>query len=65
LDKDFIFANQVVKENMKQQVTEPEALWTTHYRMNEDQSLYMPKIDETHLLIFDGPSHRKQNALLI
>jgi len=31
---------------MKEQVTEPEALWTTYYRMNENQSLYLPDITD-------------------
>ncbi|HCX64843.1 MAG TPA: IS21 family transposase [Eubacteriaceae bacterium] len=42
--KDFAFATKVVEKNMKEQVTEPEALWTTYYRMNENQSLYLPDI---------------------
>lgn len=46
LEKDLAFATKVAKENMKQHVTEPEALWTTYYRMNEDQSLYIPDNDE-------------------
>jgi hypothetical protein len=47
LERDFDFANQVVKENIKQHVTEPEALWTTYYRMSEDQSLYLPDTKDT------------------
>ena len=53
LEKDFTFANQVVKENMISHVTEPEALWTTYYRMNEDKSMYMPNVDETSLCFPD------------
>ncbi len=53
VEKDFSFANQVVKENMKQHVTEPEALWTTYYRMTEDQSLYILQNDDTTFNIPD------------
>lgn len=43
LEKDMAFADEVVKENMKQHVTEPEALWTTYHRMTENRSLYLPE----------------------
>lgn len=43
LEKDFDFATAVVSENVKQNVLEPNALWTTYYRMTEDQSLYLSK----------------------
>ncbi|MBM7562997.1 hypothetical protein JOC49_002571 [Fusibacter tunisiensis] len=49
IEKDFAFATKVVEENMNQHVTEPEALWTTYYRMNEDQSLYLPHTQASEL----------------
>ena len=50
------FVRQILlndKENMKQHVTEPEALWTTYYRMTEDQSLYILQNDDTTFNIPD------------
>lgn len=49
IEKDFAFATAVAKENMNQHVIEPEALWTTYYRMNENQSLYLPEVSDSGL----------------
>lgn len=49
IEKDFAFATAVAKENMNQHVIEPEALWTTYYRMNENQSLYLPEVSDSDL----------------
>lgn len=49
IEKDFAFATKVVEENINQQVTEPEALWTTYYRMNEDRSLYISEASDANL----------------
>lgn len=51
LEKDFDFATKVVKENVKQNVMAPDALWTTYYRMNEDQSLYLSERDDALLYL--------------
>lgn len=40
LEKDITFAEKVLTENLLNSVTDPEALWTTYYRLCEDRSLY-------------------------
>ena len=40
LHKDFDFASRVLHENKQASVSEPDALWTTYYRLNEDSTLY-------------------------
>jgi hypothetical protein len=40
LEKDMTFAEKVLTENLLYSVTDPEALWTTYYRLREDRSLY-------------------------
>ena len=39
LEKDMTFAKKVLTENLLNSVTDPEALWTTYYRLCEDRSL--------------------------
>lgn len=40
LEKDMAFADKVLEENLLNSVREPDALWTTSYRMMEDPVLY-------------------------
>lgn len=40
LNKDFHFASRVLYENRQNNVPEPDALWTTYYRLDEDSTLY-------------------------
>jgi len=44
LEKDMAFAEQVLTENLLNSVTDPEALWTTYYRLREDRSLYQSHV---------------------
>lgn len=60
LEKDFDFASLVLSENLKQEVSSPDALWTTYYRLNEDPSPYLlkkdhpyPKMPAYHLALDD------------
>lgn len=54
LEKDMAFAGKVLEENLLNTVREPDALWTTYYRMMEDPALYhqgdltspMPRLPE-------------------
>lgn len=40
LEKDMAFASKILEENLCNSVIQPDALWTTYYRMLEDPSLY-------------------------
>lgn len=47
IENDFDVAAKVVEENIKQHVYAPDALWTTYYRMNENQAMYLDKTTDT------------------
>lgn len=40
VEKDMLFAERVLAENLKNEVLGAEALWTTYYRLSENISLY-------------------------
>lgn len=40
VESDMAFASRVLEENILNDVTEPDALWTTYYRLLEDKTLY-------------------------
>ena len=54
-------ALEILKENQRLQVTEPEALWTTYFRLTEDKNIFLPTTEklpqlpayETHLDTYD------------
>lgn len=47
LEKSFDFASKVLEENMNEKVNDPSALWTTYYRLNENQALYLKGTTDT------------------